>query len=69
MESSAAILRLWATINATTLIEKLGEVVDMMTERSLDILDICETRMIGEGWTTVHNNFELIYKVMETEKK
>lgn len=25
--------------------------------------------MIGEGWKTVHNNFELIYKSIETEKK
>ena len=58
-----------ATINATTLNDKIEEVVEMMMERRLDILGICETRLVGEGRKTVHSNFELIFKGMEVGRK
>ena len=50
------------TINATTLNGKEEEVVFLMKERRLDILSVCETRMLGEGWKVLHDDYQHIYK-------
>ena len=56
-------------INASTLNGKLEEVVELMMERNIDIMGICETRLEGEGRKKIHNDFQLIYKGMNNERK
>ena len=48
-------------INATTLNGKEEEIVELMIERSLDILGICEARMLGRGSRVIHENYQLVY--------
>ena len=49
------------TINLSTLRGKEEEIVEVMEERRLDILGLCETRLKGSGDSTVHNNYRLVY--------
>lgn len=58
-----------ATINASTLRDKEEEVAELMKERNLDILGICETRYLGEGIKAIHDGFILIYKGRDDERK
>ena len=57
------------TINVATLNRKEEEVVMMMKERRLDLLGVCETRMTGSGSKLIHDNYQLIYKGREQERK
>ena len=49
--------------------DKLEEVVDMMTDRNIEIMGICETRLPGQGTNVIHNNYQLIFKGMDSERK
>ena len=40
-----------------------------MMERNIDIMGICETRLEGEGMEKIHNDFQLIHKGMNNERK
>lgn len=57
------------TINASTMVGKEEEVVSMMRERTLDVLGVCETRMEGEGRRKIHDDYQLIYKGRDEERK
>ena len=57
------------TINATTLNGKEEEVVEMMKERNLDLLGVCETRMPGQGSKVIHEDYQLIFKGRDQERK
>ena len=48
-------------INVFTLNGKLEEVVELMLERNIDIMGICETRLNGEGMKKIHDDFQLIF--------
>lgn len=48
---------------------KLEEIVDMMIDKNIEILGICETRLPGEGTKIIHNNFHLIFKGMISDRK
>jgi hypothetical protein len=39
-----------------------------MLERRLDILGICETRLMGSGSRTIHNNYQLMYSGGEVHR-
>lgn len=49
------------TINVSTMNEKEEEIVEMMKERRLDILGICETRMKNNGRKIIHDDFQLMW--------
>lgn len=49
------------TLNVSTLRDKEEEMIEMMKERNLDVLGMCETRMKGEGEKLLHDNYKLIY--------
>lgn len=57
-----------ATINVSTMEGKEEELVEMMIERNLDILGICETRLPGEGSKKLHLDYQLIYKGKENQR-
>ena len=39
--------------------------IEIMKERRLDILGLCETRLKGEGQRVLHHDYKLIYKGMD----
>ena len=49
------------TINVSTARDKEEEIVEIMEERKLDILGLCETRFRGVGDRVIHNNYRLLY--------
>ena len=49
------------TINIGTIRHKEEELMEVMMERGLNILGLCETRLDGHGQRTLHNNYVLIY--------
>jgi hypothetical protein len=51
-----------ATINVSTLRDREEEMVEMMMDRRLDILGMCETRRKGEGRKEIHNGYHIIWK-------
>ncbi len=57
------------TLSVTTLTYKMEEVIELMIDRNIDIIGICETRLDGEGMKKIHNDFLLIYKRMNNERK
>ena len=54
-----------ATLNISTLRDKEEEMIEIMRERKLDILGLCETRLVGSGQKTLHENYKMIYKGRE----
>jgi len=57
-----------ATLNVATLRNKVEELTELMKERKLDILGLCETRMKGNGRSTVHGDFVLLHSGTDTTR-
>ena len=49
-----------ATVNVATLRGKEEEVVEVMRERKIDILGLCETRFKGKTDKKIHNDYRLL---------
>ena len=49
------------TINVSTMRGKEEEIVELMDERKLDILGLCETRLKGSNDRLIHYNYRLVY--------
>lgn len=57
-----------ATLNVGTLRGKEEEMVELMLDRRLDILGVCEARLTGEGSKVIHNNYQLLYSGGEAHR-
>ena len=49
------------SINIGTVRDKKEKMVEVMMERKLYILGLCETRLEGHGQRTLRNNYVLFY--------
>ena len=49
------------TINVSTMKGKEEEIVELMDERKLKILGLCETRLEDSNDRLIHNNNRLVY--------
>lgn len=54
-----------ATLNVSTMRDKEEEIIELMKERKLEILGLCETRVRGEGQKVLHDDYRFIYKGAE----
>ena len=52
-------------MNVATVNGKEEEIVEIMKERSLDLIGFCETRLKREGRRVLHEDNNLIYKGSE----
>ena len=57
------------TINASTLEGKEEEIVEMMGERRLSVLGVCETRLNGKGCKVLHRDYRMLFTGREGERK
>ena len=48
---------------------KVEEVVELMEERRLEVLGVCETRLKGQGIKVVHGDYQMIFKRRDDERK
>ena len=57
------------TLNIATVKGKEDEVVEVMSERNLDIMGLGETRSQGEGEKVLRNNYRMYYKGREKDTR
>ena len=57
------------TLNIATVKGKEDEVVEVMSERNLDIMGLGETRSQGEGERVLRNNYRMYYKGREKDTR
>ena len=51
-----------ATVNVSTIRDKEEEMIEIMKERKLDILGLCETRLKEEGRRVLQDDYQMIWK-------
>ena len=49
--------------------DKQEEIIELMKERKIDILGLCETRLKEEGRKTIHNDYQIIWKGRNQDSK
>jgi Reverse transcriptase (RNA-dependent DNA polymerase)/Endonuclease-reverse transcriptase len=55
-------------INVGTLRDKTEEIVELMKERKLDIMGLCETRLQGKGRKKIHEDYVLLHTGSERKQ-
>ena len=48
--------------------KKTEEIVELMKERKLDLMRLCETRMQGEGRMRIHDDYVLLHTGSEKKQ-
>ena len=58
-----------ATVNVSTMRDKQEEIIELMKEKKIDILGLCESRMKEEGRKTTHDDYQIIWKGRSQDHK